>query len=101
MNQRRPTIDDIRARIDSGEAADKVDFPDPAAAPLGSDAEAGGAPPTRAELDLEAQRETAVRRAAEARPRGARPPYVMTLLFAILLCGLVAILLYAFGASPR
>lgn len=33
-----------RHDIDSGKTGDKVDFPDPAAAPLGTDAEAGGEP---------------------------------------------------------
>lgn len=33
----------VRKRTDSGKAGDKVDFPDPAAAPLGTDEEAGGA----------------------------------------------------------
>ena len=53
-------VDQLRSRIDSGAAADKVDFPDPAAAPLGTDAEAGGTPPSRAEVQLDA--------AASARP---------------------------------
>jgi len=32
----------LRADIDSGRTGDKVDHPDPAAAPLGTDSEAGG-----------------------------------------------------------
>ena len=32
-----------KARIDAGKTGDKVPWPDPAAAPLGTDAEAGGA----------------------------------------------------------
>lgn len=32
-----------RKRTDRGKTHDKVDFPDPAAAPLGTDEEAGGA----------------------------------------------------------
>lgn len=43
---RAPTSDAIRAAIDAGKGTDKVDFPDPAAAPLGTDDEAGGHPPT-------------------------------------------------------
>ena len=39
------TSDELRAEIDHGRTGDKVDFEDPAAAPLGTDAEAGGAPP--------------------------------------------------------
>ncbi|MDP0926968.1 hypothetical protein Q0601_07285 [Paracoccus onubensis] len=36
----------LRQDIDRGRAKDKVDFPDPAAAPLGTDDEASGFPPT-------------------------------------------------------
>ena len=49
-----PTSDRLRHRIDSGETDEKVDFPDPAAAPLGTDAEAGGKPPTARERKMEA-----------------------------------------------
>jgi hypothetical protein len=45
-----PNADQLRAAIDSGKTGDKVAFPDPAAAPLGTDAEAGGAPPASDEL---------------------------------------------------
>lgn len=34
----------LRDRIDSGALGDKVDYPDPAASPLPTDSEAGGAP---------------------------------------------------------
>lgn len=49
MATRTPTTDQLRHGIEHGRARDKVDFPDPAAAPLGTDAEAAGKPPTRAE----------------------------------------------------
>ncbi|CAA0096627.1 Uncharacterised protein [Starkeya nomas] len=39
-----PHPDRLRHDIDSGRAADKVPFPDPAAAPLGTDEEAAGTP---------------------------------------------------------
>lgn len=58
------TVDRLRADIDRGLTGDKVAGSDPAAAPLGTDAEAGGAPPTRAEIDLEAR----------SRPRMDPPP---------------------------
>ena len=47
------TADKLRFSIDREGQGDKVDFPDPAAAPLGTDDEASGNPPTRQELDLE------------------------------------------------
>lgn len=40
----------LRAAIDAGAAKDKVAYPDPAAAPLGTDAEAGGFPPKPSEI---------------------------------------------------
>lgn len=47
-----PTSDHLRRRIDNGELGDKVSFPDPAAAPLGTDDEAAGFPPTEHESAL-------------------------------------------------
>jgi hypothetical protein len=43
----------LRHDIDSGKTGDKVAFTDPAAAPLGTDAEAGGRSPTPAEVALD------------------------------------------------
>lgn len=43
----------LRRDIDSGRTGDKVDFPDPAAAPLGTDAEAGGDRPESASTAAE------------------------------------------------
>lgn len=44
------TADALRSRIDRGGGSDKVDFPDPAASPLGTDDEAAGTPPTPADV---------------------------------------------------
>jgi hypothetical protein len=60
------TVDRLRHDIDRGLTGDKAPNSDPAAAPLGADAEAGGAPPTPQEIDLEAQSRT-------IRPHGDRP----------------------------
>lgn len=49
-----PTTEQIRDAIDSGATGEKVGHPDPAATPLGTDAEAGGNSPTPAERRLEA-----------------------------------------------
>jgi hypothetical protein len=45
-------VDEFRSKIDSGLTGDKMPWPDPAAAPLGTDDEAGGAPPTRAQVAM-------------------------------------------------
>ena len=47
-----PTTDRLRHDIDRGRGGDKVDNIDPAAAPLGTDDEAAGKPPTSAEIKL-------------------------------------------------
>jgi hypothetical protein len=49
-DDRPPTADRLRDEIDHGAAGDKVPFPDPAAAPLGTDDEAAGTPPTRGQV---------------------------------------------------
>jgi hypothetical protein len=41
----RGTIAQLRDDIDAGRTGDKVDWPDPAAVPLGTDEEAAGTPP--------------------------------------------------------
>ncbi|MCT7377421.1 hypothetical protein [Chelativorans salis] len=46
LSNGRPTVEQLRDDIDHGRAGDKVAYPDPAAAPLGADDEAGGHPPT-------------------------------------------------------
>jgi hypothetical protein len=47
-----PTSDHLRRRIDHGELGDKVNYPDPAAAPLGTDDEAAGHSPSLHERAL-------------------------------------------------
>jgi hypothetical protein len=41
-----PNTEQLRNAIDTGKTGEKVAFPDPAAAPLGTDDEAAGTPPT-------------------------------------------------------
>nr|WP_111298262.1 hypothetical protein [Paracoccus saliphilus] len=57
MAQKPDTAETLRQGIDHGQAADKVDYPDPAAAPLGTDAEAGGNPVTPREAKLAHEQE--------------------------------------------
>ncbi|SCY24559.1 hypothetical protein [Paracoccus tibetensis] len=46
------TVEALRRDIDSGATGDKVNYPDPAAAPLGADDEAGGHSPNREEMRM-------------------------------------------------
>jgi hypothetical protein len=47
-----PTSAKLKHDIDRGRGGDKIDAIDPAAAPLGTDDEAAGTPPTRRELEM-------------------------------------------------
>jgi hypothetical protein len=62
-------VDELRSKIDSGLTGDKMPWPDPAAAPLGTDDEAGGTPPTRAQVAM-AYRQEASRRVSSRPPDG-------------------------------
>lgn len=54
MSEKTPaTTDKLRVAIDREGQGDKVNFPDPAAAPLGTDAEASGNAPGPQELAME------------------------------------------------
>ena len=64
------TTEQLRIAIDQGHAGDKVDVADPAAAPLGTDDEAGGSPNTVAQVRLAAAHEVHAR-PSSARQRGA------------------------------
>lgn len=70
-DRKNPNVDMLRDDIDSGETGDKIGFPDPSAAPLGTDAEAGGQPPTHEQLKTAREAETA--RPDERQPSEARP----------------------------
>ena len=63
--------DQLRIAIDQGHGADKVDATDPAAAPLGTDDEAGGSPIDRSQVRLAAAYEIRTRpQQARQRRRG-------------------------------
>jgi hypothetical protein len=64
-----PTVEALRRDIDRGKAGSKVDHPDPAAAPLGTDDEAAGAAPTAAAVRVAHAQEVG---ASPARTEGAR-----------------------------
>ena len=93
------TADQLRSDIDSGRAQDKVAHSDPAAAPLGTDAEAAGNPPTVEEVELARQREVSGRASREAEGRrgtsatgGGVPRWAyLALLAVVVLCAVVAI----------
>ena len=82
-----PTSDHLRRRIDHGELGDKVNFPDPAAAPLGTDDEAAGRPPTEYERAL-----------ADERDRPAQHPRRSMLGFSALILLIAVVAVVSLGA---
>ena len=87
---RIPTTDQIRNTIDTGATGEKIGHPDPAAAPLGTDAEAGGHSPTRAERTMEVKSRTLGR---ERPPVNGVPLYLALMALvsaAILVIGILA-----------
>ena len=79
-----------RSGIDEGQTGDKVAFPDPAAAPLPTDAEAGG---TATRFQPEADRSALTRRNG--------PGGLLIYIAVILAIAAAAIALIWWGTSPR
>jgi hypothetical protein len=89
-----PTTDQLRQGIDSGLTGEKVSMPDPAAAPLATDAEAGGVPPTTKERTLAAEQ---VSEDAVPAPRG--PPGIAVYASVIGIVAIVLVTLVILAAS--
>lgn len=85
----------LKEALDRGEGADKVAFPDPAASPLGTDAEAGGAPPSPQEVRQAIAAETSRGGSAPHSPKGGAMPLVLGFLALIAVSGLVTALIMA------
>lgn len=88
----------LRRAADVGRTDDKVDHPDPAAAPLGTDAEAAGTPPTAEQVRMAEARE--VDRAPAAPepglPRHRRPGVAQTLWWLLVVIVLLIIAAWIF-----
>ena len=88
------TTEQLRSDVETGRTRDKVAYPDPAAAPLGTDAEAGGAPvPPRV---AEAERERASERREQPRigpvpPQAQRPWMIGLIVAAAVAAGIAAL----------
>lgn len=70
MSKKKPTSAQLRGDINSGKTGDKTPGFDPAAAPMETDAEAGGTPPTAEEV---AQARAQERRGIEGKRNSAAP----------------------------
>lgn len=84
-----PTMERLRADIDTGRTGEKVRYSDPAAVPLGADDEAAGHPPDSGQR----RQEAASRRIASAPPR---EHWGGLMLYALLIVGIGLIALAAF-----
>ena len=89
-----PNADQLRAAIDSGKTGDKVAFPDPAAAPLGTDAEAAGAPPASAELNQAFTAEAGATSRSGPRRRSRALPMVMGFLCLIAAAAVITFFIF-------
>jgi hypothetical protein len=90
-----PNADQLRAAIDSGKTGDKVAFPDPAAAPLGTDAEAAGAPPAGAELHQAFTAETGSNSRRVPLHRGSALPVLFVFLGLIAVAAVITFFIFA------
>jgi hypothetical protein len=88
-DQQRSNTDQLRHDIDRGRTGDKVPWPDPALAPLGTDDEAAGTPPSPRDVDI-------ARRAERRGPEHARPDaglgyaWILIAFILVLLAGVIA-----------
>lgn len=92
---RRPNTAQLKDAIDRGETADKVDFPDPAASPLGTDAEAGGASPAGAEVAQALRHEASPARQAAREPKRSAVPVALAAALVIALAAVISYLALA------
>jgi hypothetical protein len=86
-------VDELRSKIDSGQTGDKMPWPDPAAAPLGTDDEAGGAPPTRAQVAMAYRQEG-------GRPVSSRSPIGRGLGVAWWMVGIITVIALSIISVP-
>lgn len=83
----RSTVSRLRKDIDSGRTGDKVAHSDPAAAPLGTDDEAAGTPPS-SETVARARAQESMDRTPRRRSRTAISPYLIGVLALVAACSL-------------
>ena len=91
----QPNVAHLKDAIDRGGTAGKVDFPDPAASPLGTDAEAGGAPPAGAEVTQALRHEASPARQAAREPKRPALPAAITAAAAVAIAAVISYLLLA------
>jgi len=93
-----PNTDELRHDIDSGQTGEKIRGSDPAAAPLGADEEAAGAPPSPGDVGLARARETSMSADSQERNRGVGAAWLLIGFIVVLAAVLIGWILLG---SPR
>ena len=88
-----PTTAKLRHDIDRGRGGDKVDAIDPAAAPLGTDDEAAGTPPSKEAVQIAYNHEIGSRPTSEGKADGAVPVFVVIIICLVSITLLVGLYL--------
>ena len=83
------TSSQLRDDIDSGRTGDKVAWPDPAVAPLGTDAEAAGTPPAAEAVTAARQREISRSAASPSDRQRPRAAWVLAALVLMIVGALI------------
>ena len=98
MTSKAPTTDQLRSEIDRGDTGEKIGFPDPAAAPLGTDDEAAGHPPTPLERNMAASERPLGPHTA---PGGKGIPLVYLILVVLIGALILATIIFASTSPAR
>ncbi|RCS25103.1 hypothetical protein DUT91_06665 [Phyllobacterium salinisoli] len=88
-----PTVDRMREDIDRGSTREKVPYPDPAAAPMGTDEEAAGNPPGEKERAIEVEARTDPVGVSRRQPAAVVVYVLITILIGCVILGSVAVFL--------
>src|SRR6266446_6089866 len=96
LSLNRSNISQLRDDIDAGRTGDKIDWPDPAAVPLGTDEEAAGTPPDPWAVET-ARRIEVSRPCKSIAHRGVAAAWLLIAFAAALGLGLVAWILWQGG----
>jgi hypothetical protein len=92
------TISQLRDDIDAGRTGDKLEWPDPAAVPLGTDEEAAGTPPDQWAVET-ARRIEVSRPSKSFAHRGVGAAWLLIAFVAVLGAGLVAWIVWQGGCA--
>ncbi len=94
MTDHGPTTSQLRQDIDQGRAGSKVNNPDPAAAPLGTDDEAAGVPPSAVAVEAARRQEVENARVQPRQPKLGSGAQLYAGLVAVIVAVLSAVALW-------